>query len=101
LRISGSIASSPRSKKLALALHDATGDFDQGFVADLEAAHQPARFLQLGAQHRVVGGSRHQIRVGLIDAHARHGRLIDLDDPAVFGAAHENVGNDVLGLGRS
>jgi hypothetical protein len=38
-----------------LALHDAARHLDQGLVADLEAAHQPARLLQLGAQHGVVG----------------------------------------------
>ena len=40
-----------------LPLHDATRDFQQRFVADFQAANQPARFLQLGAQHRVIGGA--------------------------------------------
>ena len=81
-----------------LALHDRTGDLQQRLVADLEAAHQPAGLLQLGAQRRVVGGARHQARVGLVDAQSRHRGRVHFHGPAVVASLHEHVRHQVLGL---
>ena len=80
-----------------LPLHDATGDFQQRLVADFQAADQPARFLQLRAQHRVIGGTADETGIALIDADARQARRIDVDGPAALGAADEHVRHDVLG----
>ncbi len=87
-------------EKTRLPLHDAARHLDQGLVANLEAAHQPARLLQLSAQHGVVGGARNQVRVSVVDPDPRHRRLIDFDDPAVLGAAHEHVRDHVFRLRR-
>src|SRR6185312_16390906 len=67
-----------------LPLHDAARDFQQRLVADFQAANQPARFLQLRAQHRVIGGAADESGVALIDADARQAGRIDVDGPAAL-----------------
>ena len=84
-------------EKGGLALDDRAGDLDQRLVADLEALEQPARLLQLRAHARVAGVAADEAGVALIEAHARQGRGVELDAPAVLGATHEHIGHHVLG----
>ena len=79
-----------------LPLNDAARHFEQRFIADLKAADEPARFLQLRAQHGVIRGTADQAGIALVDANARQARGIDLDCPAALGASHEDVGDDVF-----
>jgi hypothetical protein len=72
-RIIGCMDSSPRSRKVLLALDDGARDSQHGVVADLEAAQQPARLLQLRAQHRVVRRARNHAGVALVHPDARQG----------------------------
>ena len=54
-----------------LALDDRARDPEHRVVADLEAAEQPARLLQLRAQHRVVRRARDHAGVALVHPDAR------------------------------
>ena len=93
------MASSPRSRKRGLPLHDRARDLEQRLVADLEAADQPAGFLELRAQRRIVGRARDDAGVALVDAQPRHRAGVQFDRPALVGPAHEHVGHDVFGTG--
>ena len=84
-----------------LALDDAACHFHEGFVADFQALEQPARFLQLGAHGRMSGAAAEHVGVTLVEAHARQRGAVHLDGPAAIGAAHEDVGHHVFGLGAA
>ncbi len=84
-----------------LTLHDAAGHLEERLVADLQAADQPARFLQLSPEHGVIGGTADEARITLIHANARQAGGIDVDHPASLGPAHEHIGHDVLGEARN
>ncbi|MNE42825.1 hypothetical protein D3C80_1369740 [compost metagenome] len=88
-------------EEAALVLDDLGGDLHQGFIAALQALDEPARLLQLVAHEGVVGagiGTAHQAGVLRVDAQARHGFLIEFDQPAVVVLAHDDIGHDVLRL---
>src|SRR5205807_8702359 len=76
---------------------DRAGDLHEGFVADLEALQEPARLLQLCAHGGVARVAPDEAGVTLVEAHARQRRRVDLDPPAVLGAAHEHIGHHVFG----
>src|SRR2546429_7893232 len=76
---------------------DRAGDLHEGFVADLQALQEPARLLQLCAHGGVARVAPDEAGVTLIEAHARQRRGVDLDAPAVLGAAHEHIGHHVFG----
>ena len=80
-----------------LALDDRAGDLHERLVADLEALEQPARLLQLRAHGGVAGVAADEAGVTLIEAHARQGGGVELDAPAVIGAAHEHIRHHVFG----
>src|SRR6185437_12111362 len=68
-----------------------------GFVPDLQALQQPARFLQLRAHGGMAGIAADETRVALIEAHPRQGGRVDLHRPAVVGPPDEYIGDDILG----
>ncbi len=88
-------------EEICLPLDDAGGDLEQGFVADLEAANEPARLLQLGAQHRVIAVAAKQLGVLLVDRQLGHAGGADLDLPAIVHLANEHIGDDILRGGRT
>ena len=81
-----------------LTLHDAARHLQQGFVTNLQAAQQPARFLQLGAQGRMVGRAREVAGVLLVDPHFRQGAGVQIHLPAALRTVDINVWDDVLGV---
>ncbi len=80
-----------------LSLHDRARHLEQCLATNLQAADQPAGFLQLCPQRRVVLRPRHQPGVALVDPEAWNRGRVDLDDPALGAAPYEHVGHDVLG----
>ncbi len=83
----------------ALVLDDLRGDLHQRFVAAEQALDEPAGFLQLIAHEGVVGagiGAFDEAGVLGVDAQARHGFLVELDQPAVVVLAHDDVGHHVF-----
>ena len=97
-RIIGCIASSPCSRNAAWRCTIVRATLSSVSLRISRLRMQPARLLQLRAQRRVVGRPAHEARVALVDLESRHRRRVDLDGPALVGAPHEDVRDDVLGL---
>ena len=87
-------------EKVRLAPDNGLGHLQQRFVANLEAADEPSRLLQLGAQHAVPVSAAQGAGIGLVHAQPRCDGRVQLDDPLPVAAAHEDIRNRVLGGGR-
>ncbi len=72
----------------------------QGLVPDLQALHQPARFLQLAAQRGVLAAAAEAAGVGGVDPQSWRNGRVDLHLPLVFHAPYEHVRDDVFGRAR-
>ncbi len=91
-------------EKATLTLDDGARDLQQRVAAILQRLDQMARLLQMRAHGCVVGavvGAPDQAGVLVVDAHARHGVLIQIDTPRAIFLRHDHIGNDVLTGRRS
>ncbi len=88
-------------KKCGLPADNTSRDLEQRLIANLEAAYQPARLLQLRSQHGMVATAAQQSRVLLVDRQARHTGRADLNQPAVVDLADEDVRNDIFCSSRA
>jgi len=87
-------------EKILLVLDDTGGYLEQGFVADFEAANQPARFLKLDLEGVIFSAATERSGIQIVDSEPRSQRAVQLDGPVSVDFANEDVGHDVLGGGR-
>lgn len=70
-------------EKVSLVFDDTLRYFKQRIVADLQAANQPARLLQLQSQRGVIVVAADEAGISLIDPESGRIRRIDINDPPV------------------
>ncbi len=83
-------------EKFVLSLHDGGSYPKHGVVANLQAANQPARLLQLGTQNIVLATAPQRAGVGLIDPQLRSYRGVKLYNPASVHLTHEHIRHNIF-----
>src|SRR5688572_4307785 len=81
----------PMLEERRLTLHDGSRNLDEGFVANLQALEQPARFLKLCAHAGVTGIAADEAGVAVIQPDARQGGRVDLNSPALLRATNKHI----------